>query len=73
MVVKAAARNFHFEGDLVFQSDESNVYAEAIQTTINGSSLRAKQILGWQPKRYGMAVGMEVYSAAWQAGSSVKQ
>ena len=71
-VMRAAADEFGFKGTIVMENDENDVLAEAMQTSINSDSSRAKQILGWQPKRGGMVSGMHIYAAAWMANQQTK-
>ena len=48
--------------------DKDNVSFEAMQTSVSSDSGRAKQILGWEPKRYGFVSETEVYANAFVAG-----
>jgi nucleoside-diphosphate-sugar epimerase len=48
--------------------EATDMYLAAVSSTIKASSARARQYLGWTPKRVGMGVGLEVYARAWQAG-----
>ena len=54
------------------ENDESDALAEAMQTSINGDSSRAKQLLGWQPRGNGFVSSMPVYAAAWLANQPAK-
>jgi nucleoside-diphosphate-sugar epimerase len=47
--------------------ESQDVYMAAMSSTIKGSGARAKQYLGWEPKRQGMAAGIEVWARAWEA------
>ena len=44
-----------------------DLFAEAMQTSQNGDSSRAEQVLGWRPRRRGFVAGMEVYAKAFVA------
>jgi nucleoside-diphosphate-sugar epimerase len=49
---------------LVGENDD--VYMQALGSTINASNARAKQILGWSPRRRAMGADIEVYTRAWE-------
>jgi nucleoside-diphosphate-sugar epimerase len=44
-----------------------DVYLKALGSTVKYSSARAKQILGWAPRRGELTIGMEVYARAWES------
>lgn len=46
---------------------EDDVFAEAMQTSNNGDSSRAEQLLGWLPRTRGFVAGMDVYAKAFMA------
>lgn len=46
---------------------EDDVFAEAFQTSRNGDSSRAEQLLGWVPKRRGFVANMDMYAMAFSA------
>ena len=71
-MLRAAAQALAFKGTVVFENDESDALAEAMQTSIDGDSSRAKQLLGWQPRANRSVFGMPVYAAAWLANQTVK-
>ena len=48
---------------------EDDVFAEAFQTSRNGDSSRAEQLLGWVPKRRGFVADMDMYAMAFQAAA----
>ena len=48
---------------------EDDVFAEAFQTSRNGDSSRAEQLLGWVPKRRGFVAGMDMYATAFSAAA----
>ena len=47
--------------------DEDDILAEAFQTSFNGDSSRAEQLLGWVPKKRGFVSGMDVFAQAFMA------
>ena len=46
---------------------EDDLFAEAIQTSCNGDSSRAEQLLGWLPRKRGFVAGMDLYAKAFMA------
>ena len=57
-----------FKGTVeLVQPGEDDLFAEAMQTSHNGDSSRAEQLLGWIPKKRGFVAGMEVYAKAFLA------
>ena len=48
---------------------EDDVFAEAFQTSRNGDSSRAEQLLGWVPKRRGFVADMDMYAMAFSAAA----
>lgn len=66
-VLEGAAKAFGFDGTLEYNDPKDDLFAEALCTSLNGSSARAKQILGWAPKRFGMVGNMDTYGKAWLA------
>ena len=74
VIFDAAARVLGFEGKVeLVGAGEDEAFAEAVQTSFNGSSGRAKQILGWEPKRIGFAARMEVYARAFVAAQQLQE
>ena len=49
------------------EPSEDDLFAEAMQTSTNGDSSRAEQLLGWLPRRRGFVAGMDVYAKAFVA------
>lgn len=66
-ILEAAAGELGFEGTVKLAGCGDDNFAKAISTSSNCNSGRAKQILGWQPKKYGFVKGMDVYVTAWVA------
>ena len=48
---------------------EDDVFAVAFQTSRNGDSSRAEQLLGWVPKRRGFVADMDMYAMAFSAAA----
>ncbi|KAI9886810.1 MAG: translocation protein S66 [Watsoniomyces obsoletus] len=73
VVLNAFARSVGFNGEIKPQDPfkTENVFAQAMSTSVKGDSRRARQLLGWDPKRLeGFAAKMEVYGGAFKAGMS---
>ncbi|CEJ88052.1 hypothetical protein VHEMI04595 [[Torrubiella] hemipterigena] len=65
-VFEAAAAAWGYTGAVELVGHGGDAFHEAMSTTFNGSSARARQLLGWQPRRVnGMVADMEVYAAAF--------
>lgn len=50
--------------------DDPGTLAQALNTSTNTDSTRAMNLLGWQPKRVGMARATPSYARAWSAWAS---
>lgn len=66
-ILQAAAREFGFKGTVQLVGAGGDLFAEAMSTTGNICSGRAKTILGWKPKRLGFVPIMDVSARAWAA------
>ncbi|KAJ9604993.1 hypothetical protein H2200_010382 [Cladophialophora chaetospira] len=51
-----------------FVGPGDDVYLKALTATVRCNSSRARELLGWEPKRVGLVSKMEVYAGAWKAG-----
>lgn len=68
IIFGAAAQILGFKGKVeLVGAGEDEPFPEAMQRSFNGSSGRAKQILGWEPKRIGFAANMQVCAPAFVA------
>jgi nucleoside-diphosphate-sugar epimerase len=67
VVLETAANALGFHGGVNMAGVEGDLFAEAMNTSLNGSSSRAVQLLGWQPKRIGFVQRMDLYARAWAA------
>ncbi len=67
VVLEAAAKALGFHGQVDMAGVEGDLFAEAINTSFNGSSSRAIKLLGWQPKRFGYAQRMDLFARSWAA------
>jgi nucleoside-diphosphate-sugar epimerase len=67
-ILKAAARELRFNGKLELVGPGDDTYLQAMNTSVNASSARAKELLGWEPTRIGMVRVMEAFARAWEAG-----
>jgi len=68
-IVDAAAKTIGFEGKVEYMGPGDNVFFQALTSSSNSDGARAKQLLGWTPKRVGMLSRVEVYARAWLAGN----
>ncbi|KAI8724132.1 Epimerase domain-containing protein [Fusarium sp. LHS14.1] len=67
-IFDALAGVWKFKGKFELVGSGDDLFAEAMSTTMRGSSDRAKQLLGWEPTRTnGFIADMDVYAAAFAA------
>jgi nucleoside-diphosphate-sugar epimerase len=66
-IMVAAAREFGFKGEVVLSGTGGDLFADAMSVTGNLDSGRAKQLLGWLPKRVGFVGDMDRIAGAWVA------
>ncbi|KAH8812341.1 hypothetical protein F5884DRAFT_307829 [Xylogone sp. PMI_703] len=66
-VLGAAAKELGFNGEVVLAGPGENLFAQAMNTTFNGSGGRAESILGWVPRRRGLLPIMGVVAKSWAA------
>jgi nucleoside-diphosphate-sugar epimerase len=67
-IVEEAAHFLEYKGKISYDGVGDNLFADAMCPSQNADSNRAKQLLGWTPKRLGGFVcGMAVYAKAFQA------
>ena len=71
-LVRAAARSLGFNGKVVFAGPGEHPFHKALSTTQNADSSRAKQLLGWEPKKIGMLTNIDTYVMAWKAAKEQK-
>ena len=65
-IFNAAAAACGLKGTVELVGAGDDAFAEAVSTTFRGSSARARQLLGWEPRRLGGFVAdMDVYMAAF--------
>jgi nucleoside-diphosphate-sugar epimerase len=62
-----AANSLGFKGKIDLAGSGGELFPEAMNTTFNGCSGRAKQILGWDPKRVGFVQNMDLFAEAFVA------
>lgn len=74
IIFGAAAHILGFKGKVeLIGAGEDEPFPEAMQTSFNGSSGRAKQILGWESKRIGFAANIQVYVPAFVAAQQQQE
>jgi len=65
-IFTALALYWGYKGQIELVGPGDNLFAEAMSTTMRGSSARAKQLLGWEPmKLNGYIADMDRYAAAF--------
>lgn len=65
-IFAAMASAWGHKGECKLVGYGDNLFAEAMSTTLRGSSSRAKQLLGWEPTRTnGYVADMDLYAAAF--------
>lgn len=62
-----AAKCLGFNGSLIYGGQGDNSFAEAMNTSMKGSSTRLRDLLGWVPKHTSMGEDIEQYTATWKA------
>lgn len=66
-IVHAAGTVWGFKGQVELVGAGDDVFSEALGTSYNGTSARAKQLLSWSPKKQGLLNNIDVYAAAFEA------
>lgn len=65
-IFAAMAFSWGYKGKCTLVGSGDDLFAEAMSTTLRGSSSRAKQLLGWRPTRTnGYVADMDLYAAAF--------
>jgi nucleoside-diphosphate-sugar epimerase len=67
-ILSMVAKQLAFQGDLELLGPGGDLFMDAMGTTFNGSSERAKTILGWKPRKIGLVEGMGMFVRAWETG-----
>jgi nucleoside-diphosphate-sugar epimerase len=71
-IIEFAASEMGYKGKVELVGAGEDIFAKAMCTSMNGSSGRAKQLLGWEPKRVsGFVQGMDVFAKAFVAASQI--
>ncbi|KAI9890467.1 MAG: hypothetical protein M1814_003951 [Vezdaea aestivalis] len=66
-IIRSAAKQLGFKGTVEFTGTKGNAFAEAMNSEINTSSCRARQLLGWSPKKVSMAAEIDIHVAGFLA------
>ena len=66
-ILETAGALLGFKGRINWTDAGDNFFAEAIGTTVKADGSRARQLLGWEPKRFSFFNGLDVYVDAWKA------
>lgn len=65
-IFAALASSWGYKGKWTLVGSGDDLFAEAMSSTLRGSSSRAKQLLGWEPTRInGYVADMDLYAAAF--------
>lgn len=65
-IFAAMASSWGYKGKCTLVGSGDDLFAEAMSTTLRGSSSRAKQLLGWEPTRTnGYVADMDLYAAGF--------
>ena len=70
-ILEAAATEFGFKGTVKLAGVGDDLFANAMCTSANICSGRAKTILGWEPKRLGFVGNMDISARAWVANAKL--
>lgn len=68
-IMDFAAKTIGFKGKIDLVGAGDDLFARAMSTSMNNHSGRAKQILGWEPRKIGFVQGMDVYAKAFMAAN----
>ncbi|QRV92434.1 NAD(P)-binding protein [Ceratobasidium sp. AG-Ba] len=66
-IAEGAATALGLNAKVEFVGPGDNVFFQALTSSSNCDSSRARQLLGWVPKRVGMLPKIDVYARAWLA------
>ncbi|KAG8695041.1 hypothetical protein FRC09_009432 [Ceratobasidium sp. 395] len=69
-IVDAAARVLGFQGKVEYVGPGDNVFLQGLTCSNNNNGARAKQLLGWAPKRIGMLPRVDMFVKSWLAASA---
>jgi nucleoside-diphosphate-sugar epimerase len=69
LIFETFAKHAGFTGKLQLVGAGGDKFAQAMSTSTNNDSSRAKILLGWQPTRASLVGGMGVYAKAMLASS----
>lgn len=69
-IVRLAGQVFGFGGRIILNDPpHESAWHCALSTSVNADSHRAKQLLGWNPTRMGMAADIDIYVSSWSASN----
>jgi nucleoside-diphosphate-sugar epimerase len=65
-IFSAITSRWNFKGQCMLVGPGDDLFADAMRTSLRGSSDRAKQLLGWKPTRLnGLVTDMDIYAEAF--------
>ncbi|KAG9123249.1 hypothetical protein FRC07_015184 [Ceratobasidium sp. 392] len=66
-ITDRAAQELGLQGKVEYVGPGDNGFFQALTSSTNCDSARARQLLGWAPKQFGMLSKVEIYARAWRA------
>ncbi|KAG8738920.1 hypothetical protein FRC10_006389 [Ceratobasidium sp. 414] len=66
-ITDGVAQALGLKGKVEYAGPGDNAFLQALTSSTNCDSARARQLLGWVPKRFGMLHKVDVYARAWAA------
>ncbi|CAG8983635.1 hypothetical protein HYALB_00004066 [Hymenoscyphus albidus] len=68
-ILNFVARTMGFSGKVELVGAGDDLFAKAMSTSMNNHSARAKQILGWDPRKTSFVQGMDIYEKGFVAAT----
>ncbi|QRV78346.1 NAD(P)-binding protein [Ceratobasidium sp. AG-Ba] len=69
-IVDKCAKALGFEGKVEYAGPGDNIFLQGFTSSANNTGARARQLLGWMPRKIGMLPQADIYAKAWLAGVS---
>ncbi|CAG8958747.1 hypothetical protein HYFRA_00011591 [Hymenoscyphus fraxineus] len=68
-ILNFAAKTIGYNGKVELVGAGDDLFAKAMSTSMNNHSARAKQILGWEPRKTSFVQGMDIYAKGFVAAT----
>ncbi|KAG9098554.1 hypothetical protein FRC07_010616, partial [Ceratobasidium sp. 392] len=68
-IVDTAAKVLGFQGKVEYVGPGDNVFLQGLTSSNNNDGARARQLLGWTPKRIGMLPRVDTFVRSWLAAT----